>query len=198
MQSLTKTISKSVFGSAVAGFGFSLGNDLYKTTKGKNGSSALIMILVVVALFGAYSGGLFVTRNYKNWFLSLLMVFIGVGLATISAGFLIAISGALGLAVVGGGISASIFLIGLLVGLVQRRKRKQAWISELKNEEFLDRNGFQTQDGFIFGPKGQKYRVENQTPKHIELFAIGRRSRRGFLRLDENGTITSWSGMVKV
>ena len=198
MQSLTKTISKSVFGSAVAGFGFSLGNDLYKTTKGKNGSSALLVIFVIIALFGAYSGGLFVTRNYKNWFLSLLMIFIGLGLATISAGFLIAVSGALGLAVVGGCISVSIFMIGLLVGFIQRRKRKQAWVSEIRNEEFLKENGFQSQDGFIFGPNGQKYRIENQTPKHIELFAVGRRSRRGFLRLDENGTITSWSGMVKV
>jgi len=198
MSTLTKAISKSVFGSAVAGFGFSLGNDIYKSAKGKNGSSVFILLLTILAFFGAYTGGLFVTRNYKHWFLSLLMIAIGLLLAGISAGFVTLVFSAFGLQIVGALIAIAIFFIGILIGFAQRKKRKLSWAAEKENQQFLEKNGFIEKDGFIFDRNGQKYRVHNQTPQHIELFAIKRRNKRGFLRLNENGMITSWSGMVKV
>ena len=198
MSTLTKVISKSVFGSAVAGFGFSLGNDIYKSAKGKNGSTVFILLLTILAFFGAYTGGLFVTRNYKHWFLSILMIVIGLLLAGISAGFVTIVFGAFGLAIVGAILAIVFFFAGIVIGLAQRKKRKLSWVAEKENKQFLEENGLIERDGFIFDSNGQKYRVHNQTPQHIELFAISRRNKRGFLHLNEDGLITNWSGMVKV
>ena len=95
-------------------------------------------------------------------------------------------------------IPVAIFTLGVLIGMFQRKKRKHAWEAETYNANFLSKNGFSEQDGFIIDESGQRYRVENTTPKHIELFPVRRRGKRGYLRLDNTGKISSWSGMVKV
>ena len=197
---LVKAISSTVFGSAVAGFGFSLGKDVYKSAKGKNGGGAIIAILAILSILGSYCGGLFVSRNYKSIFISLLMTILGLIFTVISGGFLAIVLGtSLALPpIISFGVPAFIFLIGFLVGFAQRKKRRFAWEAEKYNANFLTQNGFTEQDGFIIDRNGQKYRVENTTPNHIELFPIRRRGKRGYLRLDNTGKISNWSGMVKI
>ena len=115
---LVKAISSTVFGSAVAGFGFSLGKDVYKSAKGKNGGGAIIAILAILSILGSYCGGLFVSRNYKSIFISLLMTILGLIFTVISGGFLaIVLGSSLALPpIISFGVPAFIFLIGFLVG----------------------------------------------------------------------------------
>ena len=210
---LVKSISSTVFGSAVAGFGFSLGKDLYKSGKGKDDTRPFIIVFVlaVLALYLTYMSGLWFSRNYRSIFKSIVVKAIALSIAAAIFVFWYTYffkfrgDGTLELVPVEElvlnwkfWIPFVVFSLGLIVGFTQRSKRKYAWEAEEYNAAFLSSNGFSEVDGFIVDRKNQRYRIEETTSGYIKLFALNRRSIRGFLRLDDTGKITSWSGPVKV
>ena len=90
-----------------------------------------------------------------------------------------------------------VFLLGLEKGFVQRKKRRLAWDAERHNETFMRNAGLtEVADGIIVDSEGNRFRFESATPGRMELFAIGRRNKRGYLLHDENGKISEWTGLV--
>ncbi len=63
--SIIKTTSMLLGGSAVASIGFSIGRDMYKNLK-KNFKVLVIIMLIFVSVMGAYTAGVWITRNYKT------------------------------------------------------------------------------------------------------------------------------------
>ena len=92
------------------------------------------------------------------------------------------------------------FLLGLgvLVGFVQRLQRGKVWRAEDYNEQFLvDQQLVEHEDGTLeHEPTGQTYRIDHVGKKRITLFPIGRRGKRAYLNIDENGKYEEFIGMV--
>ncbi len=63
--SLIKKTTKLLGGSAIAGFGFSFGRDIYRGTK-KNKDSIFMLLVALAAMVGTYLSGLWITRNYQT------------------------------------------------------------------------------------------------------------------------------------
>lgn len=68
---MTSTLIKSsarIFGgSAVAGMGFAFGRDIYRGATKKDTKNAIIgLILIALAVVGAYTGGVWIARNYPT------------------------------------------------------------------------------------------------------------------------------------
>ena len=65
--SLISTSSKIVGGSALAGFGLSIGRDVYKGTK-KNSGQLILALLLMLAIFTLYMTSIWFFRNYRSFF----------------------------------------------------------------------------------------------------------------------------------
>ena len=59
---LVRQTAKLLGASAVAGFGFTFGRELYKKAKG----SAVLLFVLFVLSFGVYNSGLMIARNYPS------------------------------------------------------------------------------------------------------------------------------------
>jgi hypothetical protein len=92
---------------------------------------------------------------------------------------------------------AILFLIGAFFGYRQRLRRSRAWEAEDHNQKFMHQVGLsEHENGELTDTQGNKYRVQYKSKDCVELFAIGRRNRRGYLTLDSDGKMTEWSGLV--
>jgi hypothetical protein len=94
-------------------------------------------------------------------------------------------------------IVLGIFLLGLFKGLSQRNQRKWAWKSEKHNHKFLEANGISEIGENYRDSDYQEYRLENIGGDLIELFPEGIRGKRAYIKFDNHGCFTDWSGMIK-
>lgn len=72
MKNLEKSIPKFMAGSALAGFGFSFGRDLYKSTK-KSIGMIIALFIIFGVLYSVRLSMIWLFRNYKNFFASIVI-----------------------------------------------------------------------------------------------------------------------------
>lgn len=84
--SLASTVPKILAGSATAGFGLSLGRDIYKSSK-NNGGFLLAVFVFIVALWLYVQSWTWMFRNYKTLFGSILIKVLSVATLALGAVF---------------------------------------------------------------------------------------------------------------
>lgn len=252
---LGSDVARQIGGAAVAAFGFSLGGEVYKSTRKNQGKlvfGLIVVTVIAVTVFGVFYAGLWLFRNYRDME-SAILGRLGAILALLAS----AVGGIFPLLVLSMGLveiplvrnyfpegmplpgilydleyavrwlwdglgSENIFRgeygaqydmshvlmmkwlviltalsLGSLVGLSQRGKRAAFWAAEDHNKDFLSKTGISEKDnGQLVDSFGNIFRVESQTTREIELFAVGRRNRRAYISLDGAGKMTDWSGLV--
>lgn len=215
MKALTLAgIPSAIGGSAVAGFGLSLGRDVYKKAK-QNIGSILLIAAIVLSIFGLFVAGIWFFRNYRTTIKMIIFRFLSVITALFSCVFLLSlvyifksnpsvIEPLQGIFVIASGptgaIFVGIFLVGGLLGFSQRGKRKRIWSAEESNSTFLSEVGldFDKESGHAFDKSGNKYRIEGISENRVVLFAVGRKNKRGFITIDKDGRYLDWSGLVSI
>jgi len=94
-------------------------------------------------------------------------------------------------------LSHLLFFAGLIKGIFQRSKRRNAWEAEISNKAFLEGVGLtEIEEEMYTDAEGITYRFNSASPDRIVLFAVGRRNKRAYLEFDETGKYVSWSGLV--
>ena len=231
--SIDSMAPRIVAGSALAGFGLSLGRDTYKQTK--KDADVLILFLLIILVLGFFIYGLFLSsvwlfRNYqtlvgtifKKFFALVVFVFFYIapvvallnleptteGLVThaIETGRFAPIFGHLVSSLGTSSFLGITFLLqnllvlaGCLTGYVQRKKRRLAWEAEAHNVSFFDENGIeQLDDNNLRDSEGNRFRLKNTFANELEFIAEGRRSKRAYIKYDETGKYTEWSGLVSI
>ncbi|WP_109366644.1 hypothetical protein [Ochrobactrum soli] len=205
-------IATGVGGAAVAGFGLSMGRDIYKGTK-KNGGNLLLLLAVI---FCPFIGGRGLVRGHDRGVLgTLFLTYIG-SILLIAIGFIAAsilafeglaatskeseAGGVIMLAMmIGAAVTAFLAGIGMLTGLYQRPKRLRAFAVNRYNERFLTENGFKETDGkdiTHYAPDGQALRFLEAHPGKLVFMAVGKRGKRAFIDLDNDGKMVSYTGVV--
>lgn len=197
-------------GAAVGGFGLAFGRDIYKKSKKNIG----FILLLLAVIFCSFIGGRDLVRGHdRSVFGTIFLTSIG-SVFLILAGFCaatilvsqIVVMGNIDpnnpfpLALLGGFVFTAITTgIGFLVGSFQRPKRLKAIAVRKANEEFLTDNGFRETDGkdiTHYDPSGQALRFLEFHPDRLVFMAIGRRGKRAFINLDQDGRMVSYSGVV--
>ncbi|GLU28000.1 hypothetical protein [Brucella sp. NBRC 12950] len=205
-------IAAGVGGAAVAGFGLSMGRDIYKGAK-KNSGNLLLLLSVI---FCPFIGGRELVRGHDRGVLgtffityigSILLIAIGFISASILAFEGLAVTskeaeagGVMILSIIiGAAVTAFLAGIGLLVGFYQRSKRLHAFAVKRHNERFLTELGFKETDGkdiTHYAPDGQGLRFLEAHPGKLVFMAVGKRGKRAFIDLDEDGKMKSYTGIV--
>ena len=67
MASITKLAPQILAGSAVVGFGFAFGRDIYRETK-RHWVFVLIFVVLASCLYGLFISSVWMARNYRTWF----------------------------------------------------------------------------------------------------------------------------------
>ncbi|TKB20415.1 MAG: hypothetical protein E5V75_04925 [Mesorhizobium sp.] len=203
-------VAAGVGGAAVAGFGLAFGRDIYKKSK-KN--AGLIVLLLVVVSCPFIGGRGFVRGHDRGLFGTIFLTVLG-SLLLIAAGLcaatflvleflLISDNGKLEnpfpFALLGGSaVTAIVAGVGVVVGLVQRQKRLKAITVGKFNERFLEENGFRETDGddiTHYDDSGQALRFLEAHQNRLVFMAVGRRGKRAFIDLDQDGRMVSYSGV---
>ena len=216
-----------IAGSALAGFGLSLGRDIYKKAK-----RHWPLLLVLVCLAGVYFAGLWLFRNYRTLagsFLKKLGALIVLVLSCIAvyAGTVIALgvfvpSGLTPQEEMGSSATGSfsgflllcilivqgvLFLAGAAVGMSHRRRRRHAWEAEEHNERFLREHDLEVVNADEKGNLrlrdhssnvGYRLMDDLKLGGELEFMALGKRNKRAYLQYDDTGKYTSWSGLTEV
>jgi hypothetical protein len=222
---LARETAYTIFGSAVAGYGFAIGRDAWRHTK-KNGVILLILAVLLCGLCAPFFAARGLVRYHQRGFLRTLLVSIlgnallwcvGVSILFMTFVFLEALFSAqpssssamqgghgpvpLGffplfiLAVV------CITLAGFLVGLWQRSKRQRAFTIALDNDRLLARHGIQETGGHDIthvDDEGNNLRLMEINKMYIVFMAVGRRNRRAYIRLDREGRMVEYTGVVAI
>lgn len=217
--SIVNLAPKIVAGSALAGFGLAFGRDVYRKTK-KNFLLIVVLALITIAFYGLFICCIWMTRNYRTWLGS---IFKRIG-AVVSFALCYSVSFILVLNLdamifdrsqtpaepidlsdrgviffVGIALQLILVLSGLVVGLVQRRKRRIAWDTEISNAQFFDDHGIEElDDEHLRDSEGNRYKLKNVFKDELEFQAEGRRGKRGYITFDENGKYISWSGLANI
>ena len=100
---------------------------------------------------------------------------------------------------IGAAVTAFLAGVGMLTGLYQRPKRLRAFAVKRHNERFLAENGFKETDGkdiTHYAPDGQALRFLEAHPGKLVFMVVGKRGKRAFIDLDENGRMLSYTGVV--
>lgn len=203
-------VAAGIGGTAVAGFGFAFGRDIYNKTK----KNVELIALVLATVFCPFVGGRGLVRGHDRGifgtiFLTVLgsLILIVVGFcaaALLLFGVLVLVNDGnadspLPLAVLGGFVVTAIIAgIGVLVGVFQRPRRLKAIAVAKFNERFLKENGFQETDGddiTHYDAGGQSLRFLEAHPDRLVFVAVGRRGKRAFIDLDQDGRMVSYSGV---
>ena len=104
-------------------------------------------------------------------------------------------------------VQGALFLIGAMVGIRHRRRRRLAWEAEEYNEYFLDEHGLEVIDADEKGNLRLRDYSENigyrlmddlEIAGELEFMALGKRNKRGYMHYDDTGKYTNWSGLVDV
>ena len=222
---LVRATASTVFGSAVAGYGFAIGRDAWRHTK-KNGVILLILAVLLFGLCAPFFAARGVVRHHQRGFLrTLLATILGngllwcVGVSVLFVTFvfieaLLSSQPSSGTAMQGGYASVSpglfplfvlvvvgITLAGFLVGLWQRPKRKRAFTIALDNDRFLASNGIHETGGHDIthvDDEGNHLRLMEINRMYIVFMAVGRRNRRAYIHLDTEGRMVEYTGVVAI
>ncbi|MBZ9898528.1 hypothetical protein LB545_29895 [Mesorhizobium sp. BR1-1-6] len=204
-------VAAGIGGTAVAGFGLGLGRDIYRKTK----KNVELIALLLAAVFCPFIGGRGLVRGHNRGIFGTIFLTILGSLLLIVTGFCAATLLLFGILVlVGDGKTDTPFLlallgglvvtalhagIGMVVGLVQRPKRLKAIAVGKFNERFLEENGFQETDGddiTHYDDSGQALRFLEAHQSRLVFMAVGRRGKRAFIDLDQDGRMVSYSGIA--
>jgi hypothetical protein len=253
MNKLIKKSSKIIGGTALAGFGFSFGRNIYRAGK-KNIGKIAIFLTALFAILGVYTGGLYLARNYRTLLGSIGMRIAGViillpsvVITTFTLWFIAIVIAAFqpyqfnlntrylyihpthdeqmvrlpsneqanpfpirledGRLVfgstqifVGASATALIVLIGFAAGMGQRATRAKIWKIEEENLEFLDRHKLsETKTGKLFNEsENLTFRIEDMDTNRITLFPEGKRGKRAYIKMDEDGRYVEYTSIVKI
>ena len=201
--SIIYSIPETIAGSAVRGFGFAFGRDIYSATK-KRSQYIVLTAIAVAALLMNYVSVLWIVRNYQTASQSVLAKLGGLIAFAASYALVFVVSTWVGeeVPVVATAIVAvqhGLILAGLINGLRHRRKRRLVWEVEDHNEEFFLEHGIEELDEEHYrDSEGNRYRLEYVRPSEIELFAEGRRGKRAYIGVDEEGRFITWSGLTSI
>ena len=197
-------------GSAVAGLGFALGRDIYKQLK-----KWYILLVILVAIFSLYTTGIWIARNY-NHILKSIFVRIGALIVGIPSSAILYFCSMILFVPKGDDVSASditnndliyplilpaiVLLAGLVVGSIQRKKRRQIWDAELFNSNFMENEGLiEHEDGTIEDTASSvNYRIDFIGKERVTLMPIGRRNKRAYIYIDNVGKYSSFSGLTSI
>lgn len=206
------TIAAGMGGATIAGYGLSMGRDLWRSTKKNQG-----LLIFLIALAGAVTlpvlGARGLVRGHDRGpvatlfftFLgNLLWIVAGFALAALCAVFISAhmnelypaLSVSVILATVTTGCSVA---IGLLWGLIQRPGRVRTIATARANEQFLKSIGFVEtggQDITHYDPLGQPLRFIEAHGDRLVFMAVGKRGKRAYISLGPAGRMTAYSGVV--
>ncbi len=221
MSRLAKQATKLFFGAAIAGSGFSLGKDNYKTAK-EFAPFAIFVMLVAMAVLGAiylpFRAGREMVKGHNR-------SMIGTIIKTYLWNIIIAIIGFCMLYVYSimfvNGWNAELeagqepyaynhvvirafpllFGLGILYGLWLRKKRKTVLEIESENENFLKKHGFRETNSetypYVDG-YNNKLRLLESTKRQLVFMVVGKKGKRAFIDLDNTGRMVKYSGPVKV
>ena len=202
-------LAAGVGGAAVAGFGLAFGRDVYSKSK----KNIQIILLVLAVVFCPFIGGRGLVRGHDRGpigtifltvFGSFFLIAVGLCAATFLA-FEIVVMGKIAQdnpfpnALLGGfAMTAVIAGIGVLVGLSQRPRRLKAIAISKANDQFLADNGFRETDGADithYDPNGQPLRFLEAHPDRLVFMVVGRRGKRAFINLDQDGRMVGYLGI---
>ena len=221
--SLVTRVSSAVFGTAVAGFGFSFGRDIYRKFK-----QGFIYIIILALLFSTIMLPFLSASKTFRWHpISFLRwtfskFFFWLCIASISAYItyililciesipsdMDAYAGVTFYGYSSTKIEFSLiytgffYLIGVLDGMRRRKKRKYIYNIEVENSHFLDEIGVTEVDGSNsfthMDVERNKFRIESVGKDLVEFFVVGKRGKRAFIYLDDDGRFIEYSGIVNI
>lgn len=205
-------LAAGVGGTAVAGIGLSLGRDVYKSSK-KNGGGILLFVAVLSAIILPFLGGRGMVRGHDRGLFGTIFKTVIWNLLLISIAFFLAFLALSILAeptkerptqlfspeLYGAAFTASITLFGMLIGLFQRSKRLNKFAVIKANANFLAEEGFQETDGTDithYDQNGQGLRFLEAHKNRLVFMPVGRRGKRAFIELDDDGRMIAYTGVV--
>ena len=102
---------------------------------------------------------------------------------------------------IGFAVQNAVAVGGLILGVIQRRKRRLLWQAEEANATFLVDHGLQQLDEKnMRDSEGNHFELANQFSRinEIEFIAVRQAGKGGYLCYDETGKYTAWSGLVPI
>ena len=228
MASLIRLAPQLLAGSAVAGVGFAFGRDIYRATK-KHWVPVLILVALTSCLYGLFVSSVWMAHNYRTRLgstgkrLAAFLLFVVCYFALLYVNvFLIEIASGttetVGTTIVlwethagsltdgsplsiGFSVQNAVAVVGFILGVIQRRRRRLLWQAEEANATFLADHGLQQLDEKnMRDSEGNRFELANQFSRinEIEFIAVGQAGKSGYLCYDETGKYTAWSGLVPI
>jgi len=203
-------LAAQVGNAATAGFGLSLGRDVYRKVRPKNTSNLVLLLLAVCGVFLPVLGGINLCQGHRRGWIGTIFLTFGASVLAVAAGFLIILSPVVLFAhnfddidkeMVGWilMITAGLTVFGMLIGLYRRSGRLRRYAVINDNETFLARSGFKETGGSDvthYDPDGNALRFLEADPERLVFMAVGRRGHRAYIDLDGSGRMLSYSGIV--
>lgn len=201
-RTLLAAIALGAGGAAVGGFGAAIGRDVWRATK-KRSRVFIVLALVAGATVLPFIGGRNITRGYADHSAGpiiggIFMVISGGALGLLACIILYGYQLAPLALLVGVAVIAST-LVGLLHGAGQRPARMRMFAIAEQNERFLEELGFEEVDESEvthFDGEGNPLRLMERTDDSIVFMAVGRRSRRAYIRLSPQGEMLGYTGVI--
>jgi len=202
-------------GAALAGFGLSFGRDVYHRSK-KNIGVIFLFACLSGLLLCAYFAGRGLTRGHDRGFWGRIF-FTHLGNYLLIIVSLVAVETILFLVMMlfaGKMVEADLYytllpvlfyaavvviiatLAGMVAGLLQRKKRLRAFIVAKENALFMRQNNIEETGGVdithIDGV-GNALRLLEVTPSRLVFMVVGRRGKRAYINLDQDGRMLAYS-----
>ncbi|WP_214473439.1 hypothetical protein [Mesorhizobium sp. dw_380] len=205
-------IAAGIGGAAVAGYGLSIGRDLWKSTK-KN----QMQLFAILALIGAITlptlGARELVKGHDRGVAGTVFKTIIGSIVLTGIGFVLAVmclslitrndndpDAGFGAAIFLASCSTAVFsLIGFLWGVIQRPSRVKTISTAKANEQFLASIGFRETGGddvTHYDASGQALRFLEGHGNRLVFMAVGRRGKRAFIDLAPDGKMVAYSGVV--
>ncbi|MFC3638377.1 hypothetical protein ACFONL_13525 [Camelimonas fluminis] len=197
-------IAPTLLGSAVAGAGLSFGRDAYKLAKDNWQLMLLAFVFMGGTVYGMWNmvrghargitGTLFRTVMF-NGLIVLASVFCFTLLLSLILGADDHPPGAAKLYTTVALVQVPLALLGLIIGLIQRRRRVREIRTIRHNEDFLEERGFRTvggNDATIIAPDGSELKFEDLRADAYVFKIAGRRSVRAKILIDEKGRMVEY------
>jgi len=218
-ETLVSKVSQTVFGTAVAGFGFSLGRDIYRNLK--KGIVYLILIVLLLGTFilpfiSASKTFQWYPISLARWIFSKFILWFLVAIISVAITYFIVVIlegmelfkeltfygyefDEIEFAIL---YSIPFYFLGSLDGFRRRKRRKYIYNIEVENSHFMDDRGIVEVDGSDsfthIDSEGNMLRLETVGRDLVAFFVVGRRGKRAFIYMDEEGRFLEYSGIISV